>query len=86
MDQYAFNDDNAEQGAVHEDGKATTAITPSGVKEGAKSDFREDAKIWQLYLEEAEKIANDKAHLWATGLDSLLIFVRNWYLFADVPA
>lgn len=38
-------------------------------------DFREDAKVWYLYLEDAEREAKERAELWRTGLDSLLIFV-----------
>ncbi|KAJ3548079.1 hypothetical protein NMY22_g1402 [Coprinellus aureogranulatus] len=40
----------------------------------AATKFRADAKIWQLYLEEAEDEAADKAKVWETGLDTLLIF------------
>ncbi|KAJ3493597.1 hypothetical protein NMY22_g20188 [Coprinellus aureogranulatus] len=36
--------------------------------------FREDAKVWHLYLEDAEEKAKYKADLWNTALDSLLIF------------
>ncbi|KAJ3546657.1 hypothetical protein NMY22_g1962 [Coprinellus aureogranulatus] len=36
--------------------------------------FREHAKIWGVYLQEAEEKAIAKAGLWNTGLDSLLIY------------
>ncbi|TEB39614.1 hypothetical protein FA13DRAFT_12801 [Coprinellus micaceus] len=61
-----------------------THNTPTLRKELKKlkpTEFREDARIWQLYLEEAEEKAKDKADLWNTGLDSLLIFAG---LFAGV--
>jgi hypothetical protein len=35
----------------------------------------EDARIWYLYLEDAESEAKDRMELWKTSLDSLLIFV-----------
>jgi hypothetical protein len=43
-------------------------------------EFRSDAKIWQLYLEDAEREAKDRMELWKTSLDSLLIFVSCYYL------
>ncbi|KAF6741138.1 hypothetical protein DFP72DRAFT_309850 [Ephemerocybe angulata] len=48
----------------------------------AKS-FRHDAKIWHVYLEDAEKEAREQAELWRTGLESLLIFAG---LFAAIVA
>lgn len=36
---------------------------------------RSNAKIWSLYLMEAEKEAKERAELWKTGLESLLVFV-----------
>ncbi|KAF8983550.1 hypothetical protein BDQ17DRAFT_1377901 [Cyathus striatus] len=39
-----------------------------------KTDFREDAKIWELYLDDAERVARERVGLWNTGLDSILIF------------
>ncbi|KAF6764919.1 armadillo-type protein [Ephemerocybe angulata] len=45
--------------------------------------FRHDAKIWHVYLEDAEKEAREQAELWRTGLESLLIFAG---LFAAVVA
>ncbi|KAJ2924182.1 hypothetical protein H1R20_g12913, partial [Candolleomyces eurysporus] len=49
----------------------------------AKKDleFRSDAKIWYLYLEDAEREAKDRMELWKTSLDSLLIFAG---LFAGI--
>ncbi|KAJ3521074.1 hypothetical protein NMY22_g12464 [Coprinellus aureogranulatus] len=44
-------------------------------------DFRDGARVWQLYLEEAEDIARYKAASWNTTLDTLLIFAG---LFAGV--
>ncbi|KAF5324867.1 hypothetical protein D9611_004420 [Ephemerocybe angulata] len=43
--------------------------------------FKIDAKIWHVYLEDAEKVAREQAELWRTGLESLLIFAG---LFAAV--
>ncbi|KAJ3525339.1 hypothetical protein NMY22_g10616 [Coprinellus aureogranulatus] len=43
--------------------------------------IRQDAKIWRLYLEDAEREAKERAELWRTGLDSLLIFAG---LFAGI--
>lgn len=37
--------------------------------------LRRDAKIWSLYLTEAEEEANQQADLWNTDLEYLLIFV-----------
>lgn len=39
------------------------------------TEFREEAMVWKLYLEEAEQKADAKAKSWNTDLDSLLIFV-----------
>lgn len=40
--------------------------------------FRTEAKIWDLYLEDAERAAKEKVELVKSGLlDSVLIFVRN---------
>jgi hypothetical protein len=38
-------------------------------------EFRSEARIWDLYLEDAEREAKERVELWKTGLDSLLIFV-----------
>ena len=38
-------------------------------------DFRPEAKVWHLYLVEAEREAKERAELWRTGLDAVLIFV-----------
>ncbi|KAF5338737.1 hypothetical protein D9611_013351 [Ephemerocybe angulata] len=38
-------------------------------------EFREDAKIWNCYLEVAELRAREQAELWNSSLDSLMIFV-----------
>ncbi|KAF8993223.1 armadillo-type protein [Cyathus striatus] len=48
---------------------------------GFKTVFRPDAKIWDLYLIDAERVAKERAELWKTWLDSLLIFAG---LFAGV--
>ncbi|KAJ2923541.1 hypothetical protein H1R20_g13555, partial [Candolleomyces eurysporus] len=53
----------------------------SGSGEQTVLEFRADARIWYLYLEDAERVAKEKAELWKTGLDSLLIFAG---LFAGV--
>ncbi|KAJ2923558.1 hypothetical protein H1R20_g13540, partial [Candolleomyces eurysporus] len=37
-------------------------------------EFRSDARIWHLYLEDAEREAKENVELWKTSLDSLLIF------------
>lgn len=37
-------------------------------------EFRSKAKIWTLYLEDAEQTAKEKVDTWRTSLDSLLIF------------
>lgn len=58
-------------GAAADDGAAV--VTRDTKKE---REFREDAKIWRYYLDEAERKAKEQAVLWNTGLDSLLIFVR----------
>lgn len=64
--------------------KAIQVLTKERKKSKLKpTEFREDAKIWQVYLEEAEEKANDKAELWRTGLDSLLIFVRPPWSFRE---
>ncbi|RXW11404.1 hypothetical protein EST38_g14451, partial [Candolleomyces aberdarensis] len=44
-------------------------------------EFRPEARIWYLYLEDAEQEAKDRVELWKTGLDSLLIFAG---LFAGI--
>ncbi|KAF6751131.1 hypothetical protein DFP72DRAFT_499481 [Ephemerocybe angulata] len=44
-------------------------------------DFRLDAQAWHLYLVEAEREAKERAELWRTGLDSVLIFAA---LFAGI--
>ncbi|KAF8981826.1 hypothetical protein BDQ17DRAFT_1438201 [Cyathus striatus] len=43
--------------------------------------FKPDAKIWELYLTDAEEEARETAEVWKNGLDSLLIFAG---LFAGV--
>ncbi|KAF9002369.1 armadillo-type protein [Cyathus striatus] len=43
--------------------------------------FKPDAKIWELYLKDAEEEAKENAEVWKNGLDSLLIFAG---LFAGV--
>ncbi|KAJ3538621.1 hypothetical protein NMY22_g5091 [Coprinellus aureogranulatus] len=50
-------------------------------KKSTPIDFRDNARVWQLYLEEAEDIAKYKAASWNTTLDTLLIFAG---LFAGV--
>ena len=40
------------------------------------SEFRRRARVWALYLEDAEREAREIVDIWRTGLDSLLIFVR----------
>ncbi|RXW24835.1 hypothetical protein EST38_g993 [Candolleomyces aberdarensis] len=69
-------DPGARKSAVKEDGAPGDGGDGSQ-KQTVKKDleFRADAKIWCLYLEDAERVAKEKAELWKTGLDSLLIFV-----------
>jgi hypothetical protein len=43
-------------------------------------DFRTDADLWSIYLEDAEREASEKSELWKAGLDSLLIFVSAYSL------
>ncbi|KAF9002326.1 armadillo-type protein [Cyathus striatus] len=50
-------------------------------EEGWGKQFKPDAKIWELYLKDAEEEAKERAELWKTGLDSLLIFAG---LFAGI--
>ena len=37
--------------------------------------YRPDARIWRLYLEEAETESKELTTIWKSGLDSLLLFV-----------
>ncbi|KAF8993217.1 hypothetical protein BDQ17DRAFT_1253084 [Cyathus striatus] len=46
-----------------------------------KTIFSSDAKIWELYLNGAERVAKERAERWKTWLDSILIFAG---LFAGV--
>lgn len=88
--QYAIDDNDAEK-AQHVRNSTTAAkdrlqspppetnpITSGKPKKKPKTPepFRADAKIWQVYLQEAEEKAKEQADSWNTGLDSLLIFVR----------
>ena len=82
---YARDESNAEKAEQHvhyliQDGDSQSIdkapSQPSADSEDLKVEFRPDAKIWALYLEEAEREAKERAELWRTGLDSLLIFVR----------
>ncbi|KAJ3545863.1 hypothetical protein NMY22_g2275 [Coprinellus aureogranulatus] len=82
-------DSEQQRVAEKEPTAAETALSethnlPKGAETKASSSmlqFRDNAKIWQLYLQEAEEKADDNAKLWDTGLDSLLIFAG---LFAGV--
>lgn len=87
--QFAIDDNAAEAQRArkskllsvhHAEAKTPPTHNAPGLRKELKklkpTEFREDARIWQLYLEEAEEKAKDKADLWNTGLDSLLIFVR----------
>ncbi|RXW12140.1 hypothetical protein EST38_g13714 [Candolleomyces aberdarensis] len=58
---YANDESNAEQG-------------PPVSNTSEELAFRKDAHVWYLYLEDAEREANEKAEQWKSGLDSLLIF------------
>ncbi|KAJ2933129.1 hypothetical protein H1R20_g3973, partial [Candolleomyces eurysporus] len=58
---YANDESNAEQG-------------PRDSNTSEELAFRKDAHVWYLYLEDAEREANEKAEQWKSGLDSLLIF------------
>ncbi|KAF9002362.1 armadillo-type protein [Cyathus striatus] len=51
------------------------------IKKETDKQFKPDAKIWELYLKDAEEEAKERAEIWKTGLDSLLIFAG---LFAGV--
>jgi hypothetical protein len=44
------------------------------------ADYRLDAQVWHLYLEDAEREAKERVELWKTNLDSLLIFVSMTFL------
>ncbi|KAF8993220.1 hypothetical protein BDQ17DRAFT_1253107 [Cyathus striatus] len=57
--------------------------SPNISKSGFNTSFRTDAKIWELYLDDAERVAKERVELWKTWLDSLLIFAG---LFAGVLA
>ncbi|KAJ3508589.1 hypothetical protein NMY22_g16561 [Coprinellus aureogranulatus] len=53
----------------------------AGVASEDVIEFRQDSRIWDLYLEGAEREAKERAEIWRTGLDSLLIFAG---LFAGI--
>jgi hypothetical protein len=65
------NDVNEE----HEDNKDSDDSDNEGDENNDEIQFTRDANVWYLYLEDAEREASEKAELWKTGLDSLLIFV-----------
>jgi len=44
-------------------------------KPSLQDEFQPEAKVWHVYLEDAEREAKEQAEVWKTGLDSLLIFV-----------
>lgn len=60
---FATNDDAAEK--AHD----------KAVQDPPAHPYRDNARVWQLYLEEAEKQAKERGASWRAGLDSLLIFV-----------
>ncbi|KAK7459677.1 hypothetical protein VKT23_009658 [Stygiomarasmius scandens] len=85
---FAQNEDHAERAGL----TASTPLavvataspendTPASKREDSKP--RNDAKIWSLYLKDAEEVARQRAELWKTGLDNLLLFAG---LFAGVVA
>lgn len=67
--------------AVEEGQRTQTSHLPSVVDVGQRPDkpieFRSEARVWSLYLEDAEEEAKERAEIWRTGLDSLLIFVSS---------
>ncbi|RXW17899.1 hypothetical protein EST38_g7957 [Candolleomyces aberdarensis] len=75
---YANDESNAEKGP-HNNAKQRP-LNQNNAKNGPSNknepplDFRKDAHVWYLYLEDAEREASEKADQWKTGLDSLLIF------------
>ncbi|KAF9002923.1 hypothetical protein BDQ17DRAFT_509693, partial [Cyathus striatus] len=54
-----------------------------GSDSGFTTRFNANAKIWELYLDHAERAAKEQVEIWKTWLDSLLIFAG---LFAGVVA
>jgi hypothetical protein len=50
------------------------SIPPAGTEDN-KLKFRKTARIWALYLEDAEHDARERAAMWNASLDSLLTFV-----------
>ncbi|KAH6903214.1 armadillo-type protein [Coprinopsis sp. MPI-PUGE-AT-0042] len=64
-----------------EKGSYTDFASADPGEKGYKTDFDENAKAWAMYLQEAEKKANEQGELWKTGVESLLIFAG---LFAGV--
>ncbi|KAJ2921146.1 hypothetical protein H1R20_g15947, partial [Candolleomyces eurysporus] len=94
-DQYAIDGDDAERAQNHDtklrtggsslgpNQESPTSEAKVGASKTTKIDFefRSDARIWSLYLEDAEREAKETVEFWKTGLDSLLIFAG---LFAGI--
>ncbi|KAJ2916962.1 hypothetical protein MD484_g3432, partial [Candolleomyces efflorescens] len=72
---YANNENIAEHGPTDSSNdKISADYGHEDSKNGDELEFRKDALVWYLYLEDAEREANEKAELWKGGLDALLIF------------
>lgn len=54
------------------EGSPNMDLRAGGNDEIEELDFRPDAKVWHLYLVEAEREAKERAELWRTGLDAVL--------------
>jgi len=87
LTQYAANENFAEKGPgsaaeaernpAADERYASPETTGNSAQNTDTTDhIRDTAKIWSLYLHEAESAAKERAELWKTGLDSLLLFVR----------
>jgi hypothetical protein len=69
------------QGSPTSELKVAQVIPDGGHIEGSEPrgmealEFRSDARVWYLYLEDAEHEAKEKVERWKAGLDSILIFV-----------
>jgi hypothetical protein len=57
----------------HEEKGSPSGGTPAASP--VEGEFRRDAKIWSLYLKGAREEAKERAELWQTGLESVLLFV-----------
>ncbi|TFK19648.1 hypothetical protein FA15DRAFT_708788 [Coprinopsis marcescibilis] len=80
-------DPDVEQGIPHPNPtvrlSTDTRQHPPNGDQNHEQDFRSDSKIWPMYLKEASDEAKNRAEVWKTSLDSLLLFAG---LFAGVVA